>query len=314
MIVGTHRLVQDDVKFRDLGLVIIDEQQRFGVRQREQLEEKDSNADVLVMTATPIPRTLALTVYGNLQLSIIDELPPGRKEIKTINVDYQKRQQVYQFVNQKVKKEGSQAYIVCPLVKESEKLDLQAAVSLYEELKEGIFARIPIGLIHGRMKAQEKDLIMERFKNQQIKILISTSVIEVGVDVPAATIIVIEHAERFGLAQLHQLRGRVGRGKIKSYCFLISNPTTEEAYRRLTAMAKTTDGFRLAEEDLLIRGPGDFWGVKQHGLDELKIADLISDKDLIELSQKLCKTIKTDQNVMGRYLKLKFGFKNMGRN
>lgn len=284
ILVGTHSLIQDEVVFKNLGLVVIDEQHRFGVRQRATLANKGFYPDVLVMTATPIPRTLALTVYGDLDLSIIDEMPPGRKPIKTFYVKNSHRDRVYNFIKNEIKK-GAQVYIVCPLVEESEKLDLQAAISLYEDLKENILKEFKIGLLHGRMKSAEKDYIMDQFKQGNIDVLVSTTVIEVGVDVPNASIIVIEQAERFGLSQLHQLRGRVGRGNIESYCFLIADPKTEEALRRLKAMEKTNDGFVLAAEDLIIRGPGDFWGVRQHGLDQLKVANLVKDRELIELSK-----------------------------
>jgi len=286
VLIGTHALIQNDVVFNNLGLVVIDEQQRFGVKQREKLSKKGTTPDVLVITATPIPRTLALTVYGNLKLSIINELPPGRKTVKTVYVNKTSRHRVYSFIRKEINK-NAQVYIVCPLVEESEKQDLQAAVTLYETLRDGIFSDLSIGLIHGRMKTGEKDRIMNEFKKGQIKILVSTTVIEVGVDVPQASIMVIEHAERFGLSQLHQLRGRVGRGDKKSFCFLIGNPTTEEAHRRLRVMEKNNDGFKLAQEDLLIRGPGDFWGVRQHGLNQLKVANLVKDQELIELGQVL---------------------------
>lgn len=307
LLVGTHALIQDDVVFNCLGLVIIDEQHRFGVRQRAALSDKGSSPDVLVMTATPIPRTLALTVYGDLSLSVINELPPGRKPVKTYLIKPQQRQRVYQFIHQQVNNQ-SQAFIVCPLVEESEKQDLQAAVSLYEELKTRVFGNLNVGLIHGRLKPAEKDMIMQMFKQGKTQILVSTSVIEVGVDVPNASIIAIEQAERFGLSQLHQLRGRVGRGHKQSYCFLIADPRTEEGVRRLQAMEKTNDGFELAEEDLRIRGPGEFWGVRQHGLDGLKVANLSKDQKLVELSQVLAEEIKQDHNNprLEKYIALKF--------
>jgi ATP-dependent DNA helicase RecG len=306
LVIGTHALIEKNVRFKNLGLVIIDEQQRFGVKQREKLGQKGIIPDILVMTATPIPRTLALTVYGNLSLSIIDELPPGRKRVKTVYVNQTDRESVYNFIHKLVHRDKVQVYIVCPLIDESEKLDLQAAITLYEKLRNGIFSDLSLGLIHGRMKSEEKDYIMNRFKKQAIKILVATSIIEVGVDVPEAVIMVIEQAERFGLSQLHQLRGRVGRGRTQSYCFLIGNPTTEEAYRRLQAMQKSNDGFKLAEEDLLIRGPGDFWGIKQHGLNELKLANLLKDQDLTELSQTLCRIIPYEENNLGKYISMKF--------
>ncbi len=305
LLVGTHALIQDDVVFNCLGLVIIDEQHRFGVRQRAALSDKGSSPDVLVMTATPIPRTLALTVYGDLSLSVINELPPGRKPVKTYLIKPQQRQRVYQFIHQQVNNQ-SQAFIVCPLVEESEKQDLQAAVSLYEELKTRVFGNLNVGLIHGRLKPAEKDMIMQMFKQGKTQILVSTSVIEVGVDVPNASIIAIEQAERFGLSQLHQLRGRVGRGHKQSYCFLIADPRTEEGVRRLQAMEKTNDGFELAEEDLRIRGPGEFWGVRQHGLDGLKVANLSKDQKLVELSQVLGEEIGQIYPQLEKYIILKF--------
>lgn len=304
ILVGTHALIQDDVIFQNLGLVIIDEQHRFGVKQRATLANKGSYPDVLVMTATPIPRTLALTVYGDLDISVIDEMPPGRKPIKTYYVKNSHRHKVYSFIKNELTK-GAQVYVVCPLVEESEKLDLQAAITLYEDLKENIFKEFKIGLLHGRLKSAEKDYIMEQFKQGKINLLVSTTVIEVGVDVPNASIIVIEQAERFGLSQLHQLRGRVGRGNIESYCFLIAEPKTEEAIKRLKAMEKSNDGFVLAAEDLMIRGPGDFWGVRQHGLDQLKVANLIKDRELIELSKIIIKHYGDFDN-LHFYIKNKF--------
>ncbi|HZK43243.1 MAG TPA: ATP-dependent DNA helicase RecG [Syntrophomonadaceae bacterium] len=286
ILVGTHSLIQEGIHFRNLGLAVIDEQHRFGVKQRATLVNKGFYPDLIVMTATPIPRTLALTVYGDLDLSVIDELPPGRKPIKTYYIKSSHRNRVYDFVQKELEKEA-QVYIVCPLVEESEKQDLQAAVTLYEELKNGVFKVFNVGLIHGRLKAEEKDYTMNRLQRGEIDVLVSTTVIEVGVDVPNASIIVIEQAERFGLSQLHQLRGRVGRGNIESHCFLIAEPKTEEAIRRLKAMEKTNDGFVLATEDLVIRGPGDFWGVRQHGLDQLKVANLVKDTKLIELSKRI---------------------------
>lgn len=307
LLVGTHALIQDDVIFNCLGLVVIDEQHRFGVRQRAALSDKGNSPDVMVMTATPIPRTLALTIYGDLSLSVINELPPGRKPIKTYFIKPNQRQRVYQFIHEQVNKKA-QVYIVCPLVEESEKQDLQAAVSLYEELKSTVFPDFKVGLIHGRLKPMEKDMIMQMFKQGKIQILVSTSVIEVGVDVPNASIMVIEQAERFGLSQLHQLRGRVGRGHKQSYCFLIADPRNEEAIRRLQAMEKTNDGFELAEEDLRIRGPGEFWGVRQHGLDGLKVANLSKDQKLVELSRVLAKEIgqKEINQELEKYIALKF--------
>lgn len=306
ILVGTHALIQEDVSFADLGLAVIDEQHRFGVKQRAILSEKGDMPDVLVMTATPIPRTLALTVYGQLDLSIINELPPGRKPVITRYIKQSSRQRAYNFIRKEIK-ENIQAYVVCPLVEDSEKQDLQAAVSLHEELRNKVFPDLNVGLIHGRMKPAEKDYIMDMFKKGIIQILVSTTVIEVGVDVPNASIMVIEHAERFGLSQLHQLRGRVGRGNRQSYCLLIGNPHTDEALKRLQVMELTSDGFKLAEEDLLIRGPGDFWGVKQHGLHQLKVANLARDQKIIELSRELVNRISSEQlDQLKNYIKIKF--------
>lgn len=286
ILVGTHTLIQEEVEFSRLGLVVIDEQHRFGVRQRAILGNKGIFPDVLVMTATPIPRTLALTVYGDLDLSIISELPPGRKPVKTININKNKRRQVYQLLRKEVNK-GCQAYVICPLVEESENNDLKAATALYKELSTEIMPDLRVGLLHGRMKSGEKEEIMHQFQNRQIDILVSTTVVEVGVDVPGATVMIIEEAERFGLSQLHQLRGRVGRGQEQSYCILIGAPRTEESMRRLQAMEKTNDGFEIAREDLLIRGPGEFWGFRQHGLNQLQVADLTRDQQLVEITRKI---------------------------
>lgn len=285
LVIGTHALIQEPVSFKSLGLVVIDEQHRFGVRQRAALAAKGNNPDVLVMTATPIPRTLALTAYGNLNISIIDTLPPGRQPIKTKYIPAQQRWQAYEFVIDQLEK-GRQGYIVCPLVEESEKQDLQAAIKLYEELRQGHLQKYGLGMLHGRMRPGEKEEIMQQFKQGQIKVLITTTVVEVGVDVSAAAFMVIEHAERFGLSQLHQLRGRVGRGSFQSYCILLADPGTIESRQRLQAMEKSNDGFYLAQQDLLIRGPGEFWGVRQHGLDQLKIANLTKDLPLIEKARQ----------------------------
>ncbi|MGS0764162.1 ATP-dependent DNA helicase RecG [Syntrophomonas curvata] len=311
ILVGTHALIQADIVFDSLGLVVIDEQHRFGVRQRAALSRKGTAPDVLVMTATPIPRTLALTVYGDLSLSVIDQLPPGRKAVKTRVVKPEDRLKVYHYVQEQLTR-GAQAYVVCPLVEESEKQDLQAAVSLYEELNTRLFPGLNVGLIHGRLKPADKEMAMRMFKQGQIQILVSTSVIEVGVDIPNAAIMVIEQAERFGLSQLHQLRGRVGRGQMQSYCFLIANPKTDEAVERLRAIERTADGFQLAEEDLKIRGPGEFWGVRQHGLDGLKVANLSKDLKLVEISRQLSRELMschTDMTIE-KYINLKFNKSN----
>src|SRR3990170_2863680 len=280
--IGTHALIEQGVEFKNLGFVVIDEQHRFGVIQRAELRSKGKNPDVLVMTATPIPRTLAMTVYGDLDVSVIDEMPPGRKPIKTI-VFYEekgKRKKAYDIVREEVKK-GRQVYIVYPMIEESESPDfkgLKYATLMADELRNKIFPEFQIGLLHGRMKTEEKDEVMRRFISHDLDILVSTTVIEVGVDVPNATVMVVENAERFGLSQLHQLRGRIGRGEHESVCILISGyKRSEEAQRRLSVLEKTTDGFRIAEADLMIRGPGDCLGTKQSGLPEFRFANLIRD-------------------------------------
>ncbi|MGB9596231.1 MAG: ATP-dependent DNA helicase RecG, partial [Candidatus Poribacteria bacterium] len=285
IIIGTHALIQSGVEFSNLGIVITDEQHRFGVLQRAELKKKGTNPDVLVMTATPIPRTLALTVYGDLDVSVLDELPPGRQKVITRWVSENKRDEIYKFIEDQIE-QGRQAYIVYPLVEESEKLeDVKAATEMAEHFQRDIFPHLKIGLIHGRMRAEEKQAVMESMKRNEINILVSTTVIEVGIDIPNASVMLIEHAERFGLAQLHQLRGRVGRSSHKSYCLLIANPTTEEAVQRMKAMVKTNDGFEIAEEDLAIRGPGEFFGTRQSGMPDLKVANIARDVKIIEIAR-----------------------------
>jgi ATP-dependent DNA helicase RecG len=281
VVVGTHALIQEGTRFRKLGFVVIDEQHRFGVVQRAALRAKGASPDVLVMTATPIPRTLALTVYGDLDVSVLDELPPGRLPVVTAVRDDAARKKVYAFLKDEMAG-GKQVFVVYPLVEESEKVDLAAATEMYGELSRRVFPDVEVGLVHGRMKADEKDAVMERFKAGEISLLVSTTVVEVGVDVPNATVMVIEHAERFGLAQLHQLRGRVGRGSGRSYCVLmVGKGAGEDARERIQVLADTSDGFVIAEKDLEIRGPGEFLGVRQHGLPRFSVADLAHDVRLL---------------------------------
>lgn len=284
--VGTHALIQEGVSFHKLGLAVIDEQHRFGVVQRMALRQKGvGNPDVLVMTATPIPRTMTMTLYGDLDLSVIDELPPGRKAIKTHWKRADQRAGVYESVKQLVR-QGRQAYFVCPMINESEKMQTQAAEDLYYRLKEKIYPEFRIGLLHGQMKPVEKEEVMDKFRAGELDLLVSTVVIEVGVDVPNASVMVIEDANRFGLSQLHQLRGRVGRGEHQSFCILIANATTKESEQRLQIMVETTDGFRIAEEDLKIRGPGDIAGTRQSGAVEFKLANLVDDGPLLEQARE----------------------------
>lgn len=280
IVVGTHALIQESVGFHKLGLVVIDEQHRFGVLQRAALSDKGVRPDVLVMTATPIPRTLTLTVYGDLDVSILDQLPPGRKPIRTHWKKRAEQDKVYAGIKQMVT-QGRQAYIVCPLVEESEKREAKAATHLAEHLKAHVFPELSIGLLHGQLKSDEKDAVMEAFRKNEHQILVATTVIEVGVDVPNAAVIVIEDADNFGLAQLHQLRGRVGRGEHASFCVLLADPSTPDGTARMEVMCATSDGFVIAEEDLKLRGPGEFFGTRQSGIPSLKVADVLRDQDIL---------------------------------
>ena len=294
--IGTHALIEENIEFKNVGLVITDEQHRFGVRQRAKLSGKSDNIDTLVMTATPIPRTLALILYGDLDISIIDELPPGRQKIDTYAVKRNMENRVNDFVKKQIA-EGRQAYIVCPLVEESDLSDLKSVQTMYEYYKK-VFPDLRLEYLHGKMKNKEKDEIMARFKAGEIDILISTTVIEVGVDVPNATMMIVENAERFGLAQLHQLRGRVGRGKYKSYCILKYESKSDLVAERMKIMEQTNDGFVISEKDLELRGPGDFFGTMQHGVPEFKVANLFTDMAILKDAQECAKKIMQDDPFM----------------
>lgn len=281
LVIGTHALLENDVSFKNLGLVVTDEQHRFGVIQRSRLINKDKCVDALVMTATPIPRTLSLLLYGDLSVSIIDELPPGRKKIETFVFEQNKRNQVYELAHKEIG-EGRQVYVVCPVIEENENTNLNSVNMIFDELKKSYFQDVEIAVIHGKMKSREKDDIMNKFKNNIIKLVVSTTVIEVGVNVPNATMMIIENADRFGLAQLHQLRGRVGRGVNKSYCMLISSSKNSISKKRLEILKKSNDGFYIAEEDLKLRGSGEIFGFRQHGENDFIIADLLDDVTVLK--------------------------------
>ena len=286
LVVGTHALVQDPIAFRELGLVIIDEQHRFGVMQRALLRSKGLHPDVLVMTATPIPRTLALTTYGDLDVSVMREMPPGRRPIKTIAKPESRRDEIYDFVREQIDA-GRQVYVIYPLVEESEKVDLKAATEMADHLAQDVFQAYRVALLHGRMKSDEKERVMAAFARGEVNLLVSTTVVEVGVDVPNASVMLVEHAERFGLSQLHQLRGRVGRGPHSSYCILLyQSPLTDQGRDRLKALTETTDGFVIAERDLEQRGPGDFFGTRQSGMPTLRVGDLLRDHQLMEEARR----------------------------
>ena len=294
IIVGTHSLIQDDIIFNDLSLAIIDEQHRFGVNQRKALREKGNQADVLFMTATPIPRTLAITAYGEMDVSIIDELPAGRIPIETRWILPKQVDSVLTWLNSQLKN-GQQVYVICPLIEESEMLDVKNATEIYEHLKQFFEPNFKVGLLHGKMKSQEKDEIMTEFKDNDMQILVSTTVIEVGVNVPNATTMMIMDADRFGLAQLHQLRGRVGRGSLASYCILVASPKSDQGKERMKIMTETTDGFVLSQKDLEMRGPGDFFGSKQSGLPEFKVGDIVADEMILETARvEATQLIETD--------------------
>lgn len=289
ILIGTHSIIEDNVEFYNLGLVVTDEQHRFGVKQRMKLSSKGNVVDTIVMTATPIPRSLAIILYGDLDLSVIDELPPGRKPVDTCVVNDSYNERMYNFLRKQIG-EGRQVYVVCPLVEENEDLDLNSVEKLYEEYKKE-FSEFNVAILHGKMKNKEKDAIMQEFKNNNINILISTTVIEVGISVSNATVMVIENADRFGLAALHQLRGRVGRGSASSYCILKSNNKSAIARQRLDIMRRSNDGFEIAQKDLELRGPGDFFGIRQSGMPEFKLANLLTDAKILEQTQEAVKNI-----------------------
>jgi len=298
LVIGTHALLEGDVVFHNLGFVVTDEQHRFGVKQRAALSSK-STPDILVMTATPIPRTLALILYGDLDISIIDELPPNRKKIETYAVGENMRERIYRFIRKKAQ-EGRQAYVICPLVEESEEIEAEAATTLASKLEKENLNGLSIGLIHGKMKYTEKESVMREFSKGNIQVLVSTTVVEVGVNVPNACVMVIENAERFGLAQLHQLRGRVGRGEHQSFCILICQSQNEIARKRMEIMVSFSDGFKISEKDMKLRGPGDIFGIRQHGLPEFKIANLYEDIAVLKEAQKAASDIAKHQKLEGR--------------
>ena len=289
MIIGTHALIQKRVQFKNLGLVVIDEQHRFGVLQRSKLISKGDLPETLVMTATPIPRSLALTLYGDLDVSVLDEMPPGRQPVKTIVKGERNREEVYAFVHRELK-EGRQAFVVYPLIEESEKVDLRAATEMAKHLQKEVFPDAAVVLMHGRLKVEEKGQLMRRFRAGEIQVLVSTTVIEVGIDIPGATVMVIEHAERFGLSQLHQLRGRIGRGQHPGLCILMTEDLrSQQADERINILCQTQDGFKIAEKDLEIRGPGEFLGTRQSGMPEFLFANIVRDLKLLELARQEAK-------------------------
>ena len=306
LVIGTHALIEETVQFNQLGLVVIDEQHKFGVVQRLKLKKKGLCPDVLIMTATPIPRTLSLTLFGDLDISILDEMPPGRSPVKTVWVMQDKEKDAYDFIKGEIAK-GRQVFIVYPLVEESESFDLKSAVTEAKRLQCDIFPTLRVGLLHGQMKSAEKDKVMMDFKEKRYDILVSTVIIEVGIDIPNATVMVIVHAERFGLSQLHQLRGRIGRGSEQSYCLLFGNPNSDVSSERLKIMARTCDGFKIAEMDFRLRGPGEFFGTRQHGLPELKISDLMKNFPVLKKARNDAFELVSEdpQLTMGSHLKIR---------
>lgn len=312
LIIGTHALIQNDVAFKNLALVITDEQHRFGVKQRAQLAEKGEDVHTIVMSATPIPRTLGLILYGDLDISILDELPPGKQEIRTDVVDSRYHKRLYKFIKDAIAR-GEQCYMVCPAVEENE-TNIKSAEELADELANGEFKGYNLGILHGKMKPKDKEAIMKSFASGKVSLLVATTVVEVGVDVPNATIMVIENAERFGLSTLHQLRGRVGRGNKKSYCVLVSDAKGKTARERLMTMKKYSDGFKIADTDLKLRGPGDFFGSRQHGLPELKIADMVEDMDTLQNAQECAKSILRNDFSLSKHPALKNQMNKMFEN
>jgi len=285
LIIGTHALLQEDLKFKALSFIVIDEQHKFGVGQRALLPKKGNNPDVLIMTATPIPRTLAITLYGDLDISVINELPAGRLPVKTLHFSQQSREKGFALAKEELSY-GRQAYIIYPVIEESYALDIAGAKKMFTELKEGEFKDYQLGLVHGKLKTKEQQEVMLKFRNKELDLLVSTTILEVGIDIPNATCMIVAHAERFGLSQLHQLRGRIGRGSLQSFCILISDAQTEESKQRIRAMVSSNDGFRISEEDLKIRGPGEFFGNRQHGLAELKIANPLTQMQLLKAARE----------------------------
>lgn len=306
ILIGTHALLEDHVQFKNIGLIITDEQHRFGVRQRNVLSLKGDEPNVIIMSATPIPRTLSLVIYGDVDISVIDQMPSGRKEIKTHYISKSKEKKMYEFIRDEINS-GRQAYFVCPLIEDSESLDLNSAETLYNKLSEDVFKEFEVGIVHGKMKSKDKESVMNKFSKNEISILVSTTVIEVGINVPNSSIMVINDSNRFGLSQLHQLRGRVGRGEYQSYCFLLSEKLGRIAKERINAMVDSNDGFKIAELDLKLRGPGELLGLRQHGVPELKLADIVKHQSVLETVQQEVKNIlnnssKIDENELKSYI------------